>query len=326
MPRQARIDIPGLLQHVIVRGVARADIFLNDQDREDFIQRLGLLRAETKTHCFAWALLDNHVHLLLSPTERSLSHFMRRLLTGYAVTFNLRHNRSGHLFQNRYKSIVCDDEAYLLELVRYIHLNPLRAHIVDQLEDLDQYRWCGHRQLIGKSGQHLIKEDELLPLFAKRKKAAIRHYRQFLADGLLEKKQKLSRGGKIASQAYNAALRDDDCYDDRILGGGDFIEQVLSAAHLRVRPGLSLNKLVAKVALYYDIDDSDLSLPCRQPVIVRAKAVICYLAMRHYHFSGVTIAARLGYSTSAVSRAAGRGQELFKEDARLHAFLQEVDL
>ena len=106
MPRQARIDIPGLLQHVIVRGVARTDIFLDDEDREDFVQRLSCLLAETKTICSAWALLDNHVHLLLTPTEQPLARFMRRLLTGYAVVFNLRHKRAGHLFQNRYKSIV----------------------------------------------------------------------------------------------------------------------------------------------------------------------------------------------------------------------------
>ncbi|MCF6177953.1 MAG: transposase [Geopsychrobacter sp.] len=263
---------------------------------------------------------------MLSPTESSLSHFMRRLLSGYAVTFNLRHKRSGHLFQNRYKSIVCDDETYLLELVRYIHLNPVRAKIVDRLEDLDNYRWCGHRQFIGKPDFHFIKEDEILPLFSKRKKTAVLHYRQFLADGLQDKKQKLSRGGRIVSQAYDASLGDDDDYDDRILGGGEFIEQVLSAAQNKIDAGLSINQLVSEITTYYNIADSDLSLPCRQPIFVRAKAVICYLAIRHYHFSGVSIAARLGYSTSAVSRAASRGQKLFKKDAGLHAFLGKADL
>ncbi|MCF6177979.1 MAG: transposase [Geopsychrobacter sp.] len=102
MPRQARIDIPGLLQHVIVSGVAQADIFLDDQDREDFDQRLSLLLSETKTDCLAWALRNNHLHLRLSPPERPLAHLMCRLLTGYAVVFNLRHNRRGHLFQHRY--------------------------------------------------------------------------------------------------------------------------------------------------------------------------------------------------------------------------------
>jgi len=118
MPRQRRIDIPGLVQHVIFRGVARSDIFLDDDDREGFISRLNPLLAETETRCYAWALLNNHVHLLLKPTHQPLAPLMRRLLTGYAVSFNLRHNRYGHLFQNSYKSLVCDVENYLLELVR----------------------------------------------------------------------------------------------------------------------------------------------------------------------------------------------------------------
>ncbi|MDW7711537.1 MAG: transposase [Deferrisomatales bacterium] len=144
MPRQARLDLPGLLQHVIVRGIERRRIFFDDEDREDFVGRLSRLLVATKTQCFAWALLPNHFHLLLRPTEIPLASFMRRLLTGYAVTFNLRYKRSGHLFQNRYKSIVCDEEEYLLALVRYIGLNPLRVRLVSNLDELDWYPWCGH--------------------------------------------------------------------------------------------------------------------------------------------------------------------------------------
>jgi REP element-mobilizing transposase RayT len=144
MPRHARIDIPGLLHHVIVRGIEKRPVFLDDQDREEFLSRFTMLLAETKTDCYAWALLDTHFHLLLQPQTAKLSHFMRRLLTGYAVVFNLRHQRAGHLFQNRYKSIACDGDSYLLELVRYIHLNPLRAGIVDTLASLDDHPWCGH--------------------------------------------------------------------------------------------------------------------------------------------------------------------------------------
>ena len=151
MPRSARIDIPHILQHVIVRGIEKRDIFTSDDDRHDFVTRFSHLLESTGTECLAWALLSNHFHLLLRVKDIPLSKFMRRLLTGYAVTFNLRHNRSGHLFQNRYKSIVCDEEDYLLELVRYIHLNPLRAGVVKTLEDLDRYPWCGHSVLLAKS-------------------------------------------------------------------------------------------------------------------------------------------------------------------------------
>ncbi|WP_224747076.1 transposase [Pelovirga terrestris] len=115
MPRQPRIDIPGLLQHVIVRGIERRNIFRNNTDRRDFVDRLSTLLIETDTDCYAWAMIPNHFHLLLKPKGCELKHFMRRLLTGYAVNFNKRHRRSGHLFQNRYKSIVCEEDTYLLK-------------------------------------------------------------------------------------------------------------------------------------------------------------------------------------------------------------------
>ena len=266
MPRQARIDIPGLLQHVIVRGVAQSDIFFDDKDRDNFISRLGLLLKETKTLCYAWALLDNHVHLLLLPTEQPLARLMRRLLTGYAVTFNHRHHRAGHLFQNRYKSIVCDDEIYRLELLRYIHLNPIRAGIVTDLNELARYPWCGHQQLIGAAPYQLLVAAELLPLFAKRKKAAVERYLNFLADGLQSARMiKLSRGGRQSSRAYNNQLSEDELFDERILGGGDFVEQVLGAAELPCTPKLPLAELIALVAEYYQLSAEDLSLPCRFP-------------------------------------------------------------
>ena len=118
MPRTARIDIPGTLYHVMARGIERRDIFEDDEDRHYFVQRLSSLLEDTGTSCFAWTLLPNHIHILVRPSKVKLATFMRRLLTGYAVTFNLRHGRSGHLFQNRYKSIICEEDAYLLELVR----------------------------------------------------------------------------------------------------------------------------------------------------------------------------------------------------------------
>jgi REP element-mobilizing transposase RayT len=139
MPRAARIDYPGLLQHVIVRGIERRNIFFDDQDRQSFLDRFSDLLQPIGTACFAWALLDNHVHFLLLPEQTSLARFMRRLLTGHATTVNLRHRRSGRLFQNRYKSIVCEEETYLLELVRYNHLNSQRAGAVSNMDALDRY-------------------------------------------------------------------------------------------------------------------------------------------------------------------------------------------
>jgi REP element-mobilizing transposase RayT len=185
MPRVARLDIPGLLQHVIVRGVERREIFLSDYDRNQFLDRLSNLLIDTETLCYAWSLMPNHFHLLLLPVRFKLAVVMRRLLTGYAVTFNLIHNRMGHLFQNRYKSIVCDKEAYLIELIRYIHLNPIRAGLVNTLQDLDRYPWSGHAVLMGNRKMEGQVVEEILQLFGKTLLRARGKYRQFVADGLL---------------------------------------------------------------------------------------------------------------------------------------------
>jgi putative transposase len=126
MPRQARLDSPGTLHHVMIRGIEQRRIVNDDQDRREFVQRLGALAEETQTLVYAWALMSNHAHLLVCSGPLGLATFMRRLLTGYAVSYNRRHRRHGHLFQNRYKSIVCEGDSYFTELVRYIHLNPLR--------------------------------------------------------------------------------------------------------------------------------------------------------------------------------------------------------
>ena len=156
MPRQPRLDAPGLLQHVMARGIEGREIFKDDQDRRSFLERLAIILEENQTQCYAWTLIPNHFHLLLRTGPVPLSKVMRRLMTGYAVTFNKRHKRSGHLFQNRYKSIVCEEDPYLLELIRYIHLNPLRAKLVQDLKKLDKYKWCGHSTILGKHKNPLI--------------------------------------------------------------------------------------------------------------------------------------------------------------------------
>ena len=142
----------------MARGIERRKIFLDDKDRASFLERLALILEETQTQCYAWALIPNHFHLLLRTGPTPLSKVMRRLMTGYAVTFNLRHRRSGHLFQNRYKSVVCEEDAYLLELIRYIHLNPLRASLVQNLQELDKYPWTGHSTILGHRKNPLLPE------------------------------------------------------------------------------------------------------------------------------------------------------------------------
>src|SRR5574341_1073071 len=136
MPRHPRLDAPDPLPHVMVRGLERRAIFRDDVDRADFVARLAGLAARGTVTVYAWALPPDHAHLLLRTGTRPLARSMRSLLTGYAGALTRRHHRVGHLFQNRYKSVVVEAEPYLLELVRYLHLNPLRARVVPDLPAL----------------------------------------------------------------------------------------------------------------------------------------------------------------------------------------------
>jgi putative transposase len=323
MPRHPRIDLPGLLHHVIVRGIEKRPVFLDDQDREEFLARFSRLLAETQTDCYAWALLDTHFHLLLLPHTSKLAHIMRRLLTGYAVVFNRRHKRVGHLFQNRYKSIVCDGDAYLLELVRYIHLNPLRARIVNTLDSLAVYPWCGHRELLGEPSRTLISAERVLPFFDRRRRAAQQQYRQFIADGIdSPSESNLSRGGKRASQELDPGLGDEVHFDDRILGGGEFVERVLNLAGQAANGlGKSLAEIIDQVATYFGIDQLRLKKPCKERAIAHAKAVICYTAVREQGLKGIDVSKALAYTPAAVCHASKRGEYFLKQEKMLQTAL-----
>ncbi len=150
MPRQGRITIEGGIYHIIQRGIERRKIYRDDDDRREFLKRLeeGLKRSGNQ--CYGWVLMPNHFHLIIRSGVKPLSGLMRGLLTGYALYFNRRYKRSGYLYQGRYKSILCQEEAYLLELVRYIHLNPLRSGLVEDLNRLNNYPWSGHSVIMGK--------------------------------------------------------------------------------------------------------------------------------------------------------------------------------
>jgi len=201
------------------------------------LSRLCVLLSESNTPCFAWTLIPNHAHLLLRTGTLPIATVMRRLLTGYAVSFNRRHRRHGHLFQNRYKSILCQEDPYLLELVRYIHLNPLRAGIAAELTALDAYPYCGHSALMGNVENAFQDVDYMLSLFDGEQVEARRRYREFVEKGIPEgRRHDLTGGGLVRSAGGWSGLKsmrhgeDRMKGDERILGHGDFVESVLKFA------------------------------------------------------------------------------------------------
>ena len=324
MPRKARIDAPGAVQHIIVRGIERKKIFRNDADRKNFTTRLSTVVSQTQTTCYAWALIPNHVHLLLRTGATPIATVMRRLLTGYAVSFNLKYKRHGQLFQNRYKSILCQEDRYLKELVRYIHLNPLRANLVSDLKALDRYRWCGHSVIMGKLLGDWQNTDDVLKLFGNNISSARRDYRSFVFKGIAEgSRPDLTGGGLIRSlggwhqvKALRRIRIRLKC-DERILGDSEFVEQVLKEAEDRLErryaleaKGYDFEQVVERVAQVMNMNASDVLKRSKDSQTVKARSLLCFWANRDLGMTTVEISRRLKLCQSAVSRSSMRGEKL----------------
>lgn len=311
----------------MVRGIERSDIFQDDDDRCNFLQRLSAVLVKTGTDCFAWALLPNHFHLLLRCNSYNLSRFMRSLLTGYAVTFNRRHFRSGHLFQNRYKSIVCEEDAYLLELIRYIHLNPLRADLVKSLDELANYPWSGHGILLGNSVLEGQPTDEILSYFGKKVKNARAAYHRFVEDGVaLGKRPELTGGGLKRSQQKGEGRAVIEDYDERILGSGEFVTSLHQEPKLqgKLSRTIDLGRLQQEISNYFGIPTKSLRERGRQSKISQARELFCYLGTRELGYNGAEIGSLLKMGSSSVSRAARRGEELMKEEVEISKWWLDI--
>ncbi|MBC8433633.1 MAG: transposase [Desulfobacterales bacterium] len=329
MPRKARIDAPGALHHIICRGIENGDIFTDNADRNNFLDRLGNILSETKTPCFAWALIPNHFHLLLRTANVPIATVMKRLLTGYAVSFNRRHHRSGHLFQNRYKSILCQEDLYLMELVRYIHLNPLRANLVSKMNQLNRYPYSGHSTLTGYKKKPWQDVEYVLSLFGKRVSTCRKKYRRFVEKGIEQGRQPgLTGGGLVRSSGGWGVLKSMRRMgvhlkgDERILGDSDFVESSLKTANEAMErkyqlqaAGYDFDKVVDRVAELFQLKHTEIVLPSKQHHRVKARSLLCFWTVRELGMSSLTIAGRLGITQPAVSRLAQRGEKLAIENS-----------
>lgn len=327
MPRTGRLDAPGVLHHVIIRGIERRKIFRCDKDCEDFIERLATLCPWAKATCYAWAFMPNHAHFLFRTGTEPLSKLMRRLLTGYVIGFNHRHNRNGQLFQNRYKSILCQEETYLLELVRYIHLNPVRAGIVQSVDALRNYTCCGHSSLMGKAKRPWQDTDYVLGYFGKVKSQARKAYESFVKEGVeLGRREELTGGGLIRSLGGWTEAREalkggvHIMSDERILGDSDFVDSVLSQsqedyerAHKLRRRGYDLARIAERVSEVLGMNVDEVVSKGRQNRKVKARSLLCYWAAREVGMSHTALAKELKMSLAGVGFSVERGESIAKE-------------
>ena len=328
MPRSARLDTPGILQHVIIRGIERRKIFRDDDDREDMLDRLATLLPETGTACYAWAFLSNHAHFLFRSGPQGIALLMRRLLTGFVMGFNRRHRRSGQLFQNRYKSIVCQEDTYLKQLVAYIHLNPLRARLVEDVAALGDYLYCGHGVMLGHWHLGWYDVDHVLCHFGQEKEAARNNYRDYVVKSAALGKQpelvggtvrRSSRGWKRVKHRKSRGL-ERRMLDSRILGQAGFVDTVLSEARQRLnrsddlrRRGWNFEKVLARAAALFDVPAEQVLSGGRQRPRALARSLTCYWAVRDLGLTSAELARRFSMTAAGVSYAVGRGERIASE-------------
>ncbi len=319
--RKARLDAPGTLHHVIVRGIEKRRIVRDDEDRRNFMNRLGVLAEKSETRIYAWSLMVNHAHLLLRSGSFGLPRFMRGLLTGYAVSYNRRHHRHGHLFQNRYHSIVCDEDTYFRELVRYIHLNPLRAGLVKSVGELGKYPWSGHAVVMGRISRGWQDREYVLSWFGKREGEARAAYAKYVEEGKAQgRRPELVGGGVVRSYGgWSAVLslrrhQGEISGDERILGPGEFVEAVLKGAEGaiggRLRPALRKQRIEAVLAEESQreaIDPEELRAGSRRRKIPRVRSECARRLVKEIGMSLAEAGRLLGVSTSAISKIFSRG-------------------
>lgn len=262
MARKPRIEFQGALYHVIVRGNQRRRIFLTPDDYEDYLSRLWTYHEKFRFVLYAYCLMPNHIHLLIETGDAPLSKIMQAVQFSYTQSFNRRHRKVGHLFQGRYKAILCQKDEYLLELICYIHLNAVRAKLV---KNPKSYRWSSHRAILGLEKNVRCDVDAVLKQFGGGRKSARRSYESFVLDAI---------GAGHEAAYYNVR-------DGRILGEEEYAGKILDreiekgySFHYEV----SIRDIAAAVGREWDIPLSVMLSPRRERKGSFGREIVIYLA------------------------------------------------
>jgi REP element-mobilizing transposase RayT len=287
MARKARVEFEGALYHVIVRGNQRQKIFRDERDRLSYLQRIEHYRKRYGFTLHAYVLMSNHVHLLLETGRVPLSKMMQGIQFSYTQLYNRRHRMVGHLFQGRYKAILCDRDSYLLELVRYIHLNPARMR-----NPLDpwKYRWSSHRAYFGGATPVTIETEPVLGQMGDDVGEARRAYHQFVKEGL---------GSGHEKKYYQTT-------DQRFLGDEGFVEQVASKAKDKdIRPGgprVKFERLLALVCKQHGLTEEMVTGSGRQKDWIQARRQLAYLGREWANLTTQQLGKRFQRDPSMISR------------------------
>jgi len=307
MARKPRVHCPASLYHVIMRGNAGQDIFFNDGDRYRFylLVQEGVERYGHRIHAFC--LMTNHIHWAIQVGDIPLSRILQNLSFRYTRWVNRRQNRSGHLFQGRYKAVLVDADSYSLELARYIHLNPVRSGIVKEPVD---YLWSGHRAYLGLETIPWLTTDWVLSQFSNRLDRARKAYRKFVDGGKEDGHQ----------QEYHIG----SSIDNRILGDDTFIEKVLGQKPMRPKHATTLDEIVLKVCKRFGLEKKDLSASGKGRKLSEVRGIVAWLVLESGNSTLVELSKHMGRDTSTLSSAARRLQRRSKVDLKLAQLMNEL--
>jgi len=304
MARKPRIHLPGGVYHVMLRGNDGCVIFKSNEDRLIFESLLeeGVNRYEHRIHAYCW--MTNHVHLAIQVKETPLSKIIQNLSFRYTRYVNKKYKRIGHLFQGRYKAILIDSDAYLKELVRYIHLNPVRANLVKLPDD---YQWSGHGCYTGQTIKPWLVRNWVLSMFAKNTKIAIERYSSFVMSGMTE------------------GYREDFNYgcNNGVLGDDSFIGKLPGMALKKV--SVDLNHFINNLLNYLNISEQELKSLSRNRMLSEYRSVIGYLWKLNQTGSVQEYANWVGRDNSTVLRNISRLEERLIDDDVLRQFVDDLN-
>jgi len=307
MARKPRIHIPGAVYHVVLRSVDNQPLFADDEDFHYFCQLMqeGVERFDHRIHAFC--LMPDHAHLAVQVGSLSLSRAMQNLSFRYTRWFNGRHQRTGPLFRGRYKAILVDGALYLLELVRYIHLNPMRSALVRVPID---YPWSSHRTYCGKQNLGWLTTAHVLSQFDPHERIAMNRFQRFMVDGLSEKERDdLQRGGTI---------------DRRVLGNEQFVAEALDAPPVKVGGAADVRAVVEAVLERYGIALKELAAPGKKRLASEARAVAALIVFEDGHGTLTELGRLVERDVTTLSSAVVRLKKRLVENRELSAKVTEL--
>ncbi|MFP4164512.1 MAG: transposase [Chitinispirillaceae bacterium] len=317
MPRMHRIQSPGSLAHIMAHCIEGKNLFVDDEDRNEFLSRLGHYLALTGYKCLAWSLMDTHFHLLVRTNHLPMAELMQPLNSGYARYYNKKHKRRGYLFQDRFKSVLCQDQNYAAQLIKYIHLNPLRARMVKSLKQLENWNWCGHGFLMGSEtsqGQSFQNREECLRRFGKEEREALENYLKFLSEGLDE--SNIESAGLLPER--ESAEIEGSCRGwPAVMGDPEFVRNAMEQhkigmrrLHRKADYDYVLKKAADEICEKYQISRDDLLQRGRKDIRSDARAEFCYKVRMKELLPASVIADFLRISVSPVAVLVRNGAKI----------------